>query len=48
MELMELILLDDNVIKALEYMEKYKKDTAPGIDGMQVPELREYLRANWR
>lgn len=48
MELMELMLLDDNVVKALEYMEKRKKDTAPGIDGMRVPELREYLRANWR
>ena len=47
MELMEHILWDDNVVKALEYMEKKKKDTAPGIDGMRVPELREYLRANW-
>lgn len=48
MELIEQIVSDQNVIKALEYMEKNKKGTAPGIDGMRVPELRDYLRANWR
>lgn len=48
MELMERILSDENVVMALEYMERHKKDTAPGIDGMIVPELREYLRASWR
>ena len=48
MELMERMLSDNNVVGALEYLEKNKEDTAPGIDGMLVPELREYLRANWK
>jgi len=48
MELMEQVVSNQNVIRALEYMEKSKKNTSPGIDGMEVPELREHLRANWR
>jgi group II intron reverse transcriptase/maturase len=48
MTLMEQIVSDENVIKALEYLEKKKKDTSPGIDGMKVPALREYLRGIWK
>lgn len=48
MKLMEQIVADTNVVKALEYLEKEKKDTAPGIDGMRVPALREYLRGIWK
>lgn len=48
MRLMEQILTGENTLKALDYMEKKKKHTAPGIDGMRVPELREFLRENWR
>lgn len=47
MELMKQILLNENVVKALDYMEKKKKDTAAGVDNMQVPELRGHLRENW-
>jgi retron-type reverse transcriptase len=47
MELIEKIVSDDNVVKALEYIEKNKKDTSLGIDGKKVPELREHLREIW-
>ncbi len=48
MRLMEQILAGENTLNALEYMEKKKKKTAPRIDGMRVPELRAFLRENWR
>ncbi len=47
-KLMEQIVSDRNVVKALEYLEKKKKNSAPGIDGKRVPELREYLKENWK
>lgn len=46
-ELMEQVVADDNVVKALEKLEKEKKGTAPGVDGMEVEDLRQYLRKNW-
>jgi RNA-directed DNA polymerase len=46
MHLMEQVVSNENVVKALKHLEK-KKGKAPGIDGMTISELRPYLRANW-
>lgn len=46
-ELMEQVVAKDNVVKALKKLEEEKRGTAPGIDGMEVEDLRFYLRENW-
>lgn len=46
MEMMEQVVSDTNIMDALEQIEQ-KKRSAPGVDGMKVPELREYLITNW-
>lgn len=44
--LMEKVVENDNVKQALRRVEL--NDGAPGIDGMQVKDLRTYLKENWR
>ena len=44
--LMEQVVARMNLMKALVHMER-KEESAPGIDGMTVPELRPFLKANW-
>ena len=46
MHLMEQVVSNENVVRALKKLEA-KAKSAPGVDGMTVPELRPYLRANW-
>lgn len=46
-ELMAQVVARDNVVKALEKLEKEKKHTASGVDGMTVGEVRPYLREHW-
>ena len=43
--LMEKVVANDNVKQALRRVEL--NDGAPGIDGMKVKELRQYLKKNW-
>lgn len=43
--LMERVVERDNVVKALKRVQKNKG--SPGIDGMTVESLREYLRETW-
>jgi RNA-directed DNA polymerase len=43
--LMERIVERDNLVRALKRVRKNKG--SPGIDGMRVEELPEYLRGNW-
>ena len=43
--LLEEILAKDNMLNALERVEANKG--APGVDGMEVPHLRKYLKEEW-
>lgn len=44
-QLMELVLERENMFRALRCVEKNRG--APGVDGMEVEELRGYLRVHW-
>ncbi len=45
MKLIEQILVKNNVREALNRV--VSNNGAPGIDGMKVEELRDYMNANW-